>query len=207
MRMAVQLLENTGHPGRAADRIARLAQPQQFLALEVGPARHLHDEQVRSQLLDGALGLWDRPHGDGPHARHLVRHAAGQARIAAEEDRGPARPLLKTPRHATNPAARLAVAGRKRSGLPAVSRQGAQTDLEHRQGLSLDRKAPLRLSLAIARHQSCNPITNQRTGEVREPTSSRAPAPSLDSRTIAPAPAPRESIASSGSPSTLPSGV
>src|SRR5947209_7285114 len=59
--------------------------------------------------------------------------------------------------------------------------------------------------VAIGSHQSHTPRTIQRTGEFFAPTSSRAPAPSFDKMTRSFGPAPRLSIAKSGSPSASPS--
>src|SRR5262249_6641675 len=61
--------------------------------------------------------------------------------------------------------------------------------------------------LAVGAHPSHTPNTIQRAGEFLCPTNCRAPAPSFDRITRLSGPAPRLSIASSGSPSSLPSGV
>src|SRR5262249_39766314 len=61
--------------------------------------------------------------------------------------------------------------------------------------------------LVVAIHQSQTPSTIQRAGELSDPISCRAPAPSFDRITRVPVPAPRLSIASNGSPSSLPAVV
>src|SRR5262249_45582487 len=60
---------------------------------------------------------------------------------------------------------------------------------------------------AVRAHESHNPSTIQRTRESFAPTSPPAPAPSFDTITKSETPAPRLSIANSGSPSSLPSGA
>src|SRR5262245_21182423 len=199
MRMAVQFLKHASHSGRTRARSPIAAQPQQFLALIEGPAGRLDRQQIGPEPVDGLLTLRHRPDRDGADPRHLVRHTATDRRVVAEYHRTLTATLTQTLRHAPRPDADLAVAGRQRSRRRASAGQRPQRRLEHGGRPSLDGVAPPWLHPAVARHRSGTPITNQRAGEVRDPTSSRAPEPSLLSITSAPAAAPNESIASSGS--------
>src|SRR5205807_1854592 len=143
----------------------------------------------------------------GPHAVYLVGDTARQAGILTEEDRDPAAAVAQAFGDAPDPAARLAVARRQFVGRSPVALQRAQGGLQHDGRLALDAVAPRRLGLPVAAHASQIPSTIQRTGEFFAPTSSRAAAPSFVRITRSALPAPRLSIASNGSPSSLPSGV
>src|SRR5205807_2637569 len=125
----------------------------------------------------------------------------------AEDDGDVAGAAVETPGQPAHPAAPLALAGGQRLGTRAVATDGAQGGLEHGRGPALDRVAPVGAGLAVGCHQSSIPITNQRAGESFAPTSFRASAPSLHRTALDPTLAPTGSMASSGSPSALPSGV
>src|SRR5262249_9543840 len=102
-----------------------------------------------------------------------------------------------------HPATGLAVASGQGDRLDSLAAQRLQGELQH-QGLTLGGVTAGSLSLAVAGHSSHNPITTQRTGELRAPTNSRAPAPSLLRITRLDLPAPRLSSTRMGSPSGSP---
>src|SRR5262249_36638277 len=111
MRMAVHLLKDARDFWRTGGPIA--AEPQDFLALEIGAFRHLHDEQVRPQLFQRSRRLHHRPHRCGPYARHLVGDTTGKASAAPKQYRRAATAAPQTLRPTPHPVARLAIALRQ----------------------------------------------------------------------------------------------
>src|SRR5579884_2537616 len=84
MRMAVQFLQGGGEIGRARDR--RGDGTEHLPQFEVGAAWHLDGEEIRAERAPGAGGMGGGQHGGGAEAAMLVRDAADERWIAAEED-------------------------------------------------------------------------------------------------------------------------